>query len=182
MSCSKNINVEFKVMRCDVVRIWMRIHNLTAKQRRCDLSVWADTAFVLINGISYLHWFVVTAFSFSLCCADGRCVGGCWDVCRCCSFILHLPAVERWTLQLPPLSPCRWPGSRTTNSRSVSGVSLSFGANVNLERNLLKDYLLPTHKTTLDWMMNLRINSNVSIYHFRRELWRYSSTTEKCGL
>lgn len=64
----------------------------------------------------HLRCLVVAAFSHSLCCANRRCVCGC---CGCRGRLL--PSAERRALDLPPLWPGRWPGSRPAdNSQTVN--------------------------------------------------------------
>lgn len=52
-----------------------------------------------------------------------RSVCGCFDMCRHGCFLLRLPPAEGRAFQWPPLSPCRWPGSRSTDSIITTAIS-----------------------------------------------------------
>lgn len=52
-----------------------------------------------------------------------RSVCGCFDMCRHGCFLLRLPPAEGRALQWPPLSPCRRPGPRSTDSIITTAIS-----------------------------------------------------------
>lgn len=86
---------------------------LSVRIKTCEASYWR-----------YVQWFVVAAFGCSLCCAKGRHAYRCCNVRRHGCFLLRRPSAEGRAFQLPPLSSCWGPGSRSTDSDHFANVNM----------------------------------------------------------
>lgn len=99
--------------------------------------------------------------------------GGCWDVCRRGPFIWHLPSAEGRALQVPPLSASRWPGSRTTDSKSDRGHWISSRCIATSNLQYFKATVLNNNYNPLPpkWIVNISNREKyleIIVYHWEK--------------